>query len=181
MSDRKVATTKISGGAEYAKVPERLKLFREDSPNGLIETTPLIQPDGQIMFKARVLKDKSNPASGEATGHSLGTNKTSKDFEKLETIAIGRALAILGYLASGDVASFEEMEEFQQHKADQLASAIAQGKERLEEAKNLNELKEVFISLGVLISDKEIVEAKDKRKAELTAKEEAKAPKNASS
>ena len=34
-----------------------------------------------------------------------------KQFEKQETIAVGRALAFAGYLASGDIATAEEMAE----------------------------------------------------------------------
>lgn len=98
-------------GKEYATVPARIKLFREDCPNGLIETEPVIT-ENTVMFKARVLKDKSKPESGEATGHSIGKLVGDKAFEKLETIAIGRALAILGFMASGEIASSEEMEEF---------------------------------------------------------------------
>lgn len=163
----KVATMTLQGN-EYAKVAERLKAFREACPNGLIETTPNILDDGQIMFSARVLKDKANPQSGEATGHALGKNTGAKAFEKLETIAVGRALALLGYLASGEIASGEEMEEFLAHKEEQHQNAVLLAKEQLEEAKTLDELKEVFVSLGTLIGDPEVVAVKDRRKAELT-------------
>ena len=43
-------------------------------------------------------------------------SKTAKDFEKLETISVGRALAMLWYLASWEVASSEEMEEFMEYQ-----------------------------------------------------------------
>ncbi len=164
MMTRKTETMKVSGGADYAKVPARLKLFREDCPNGLIETTPTIQPDGQIIFKARVLKDKSKPDSAEATGHALGENKGAKAFEKLETIAIGRALAILGYLASGEIASSEEMEEFHEYQQTKVAEAI----EALNDCKDIETLKATFIGLGSLISEKAVIEAKDAKKKELS-------------
>jgi len=38
--------------------------------------------------------------------------KSNKDFEKQETIAVGRALAFAGFLSDGEVASYEEMEDF---------------------------------------------------------------------
>lgn len=167
MSNRKVTTVKIQGDTEYARVPERLKLFREDCPNGFIETTPTMLPDGQIMFKARVLKDKSEPQSGEATGHALGTNKGTKAFEKLETVAVGRALAMLGYLASGEVASFEEMEEYLKHKKEQKEIAIAGTIDNIQNSKTLDELKSVFVESGLLMTEAIVVEAKDKRKSEL--------------
>lgn len=161
--NRKVKTGKVSGGAEYAYVADRLKQFREDCPNGLIETSPTIRENGQLMFTARVLKDKSKPESAEATGHALGKNTGAKAFEKLETQAVGRALALLGYLASGDIASAEEMEEFYEYQDMKVQEAI----DMLNDSKTIDELKTRFMSLGGLIADKKLIEAKDKRKAEL--------------
>jgi hypothetical protein len=57
---KKAETIKIGGNVDYAKVSERIKLFREDCPNGLIETEPKIEGN-IIMFKCRVLKDKAKP------------------------------------------------------------------------------------------------------------------------
>lgn len=160
---RTVKTMNLSG-SEYAKVPERLKVFWGECPKGAIETAPMIQPDGSIIFKATVTKDKSDPTSKSATGHSLGTNKKAKDFEKLETIAVGRALAMLGYLASGEIASSEEMEEFIAFQEEKLDRVV----EELQACKTLDELKAMFLALGPLMAESKIIEAKDKRKAELT-------------
>lgn len=161
--NRKVNTTKIQGQSEYAKVSDRLKLFREDCPRGLIETSYELKDDGTIVFTARVLKDKKNKDSGEATGHALGATKSKKEFEKIETVAIGRALATLGYLASGEVASAEEMEEFYEYQKTKIAEAV----DKISECKTIEELKKVFLNMGSLIAEKEVVEAKDKRKKEL--------------
>jgi len=158
----RVKTMKLSGN-EYARVPERLKLFREDCPNGLIETKPDIQEDGTLVFSARVLSDKSKPESAEATGHAFGKTTGVKQFEKLETIAIGRALAILGYLASGEIASTEEMEEFRKYLKTKTEDAILE----LETSKTIDELKNKFLSLGSLIKDPEIVKAKNTIKERL--------------
>ena len=95
---KKINTIDLKG-KEYATVPTRIKEFRQDCPNGLIETKPVIE-NGQVLFTARILKDKSNPNSGEAIGHAIGKITADKAFEKIETISIGRALAILGYMAS---------------------------------------------------------------------------------
>lgn len=120
---KKTATIKIGGGVDYAKVAERIKMFREDCPNGLIETTPNI--DGNmVMFKARIVKDKARLESAEATGHAIGDSKGTKAFEKLESIAVGRALALLGYMASGEIASSEEMEEFMEYVEDKKQEAL---------------------------------------------------------
>ena len=156
-------TTKIGNGVEYARVPERLKLFREDCPNGLIETKPSIQEDGTLIFTARVLKDKAKPESAEATGHAFGKTTGVKQFEKLETIAIGRALAILGYLASGEIASTEEMEEFHMFKQEQEDSAI----DALKSSQTLDQLKEVFMDLGNQISNPKVISVKNEMKEKL--------------
>lgn len=160
--NRKVQTMNVSGN-DYAKVAERLKLFREDCPNGLIETTPNIKDDGTIIFTARVLKDKAKAESAEATGHAMGKTGQAKAFEKLETIAIGRALATLGYLASGEIASTEEMADFHAFQESKVNEAI----DTLNDSKTLDELKATFLSLGSLMAEKSVIDAKDAKKEEL--------------
>lgn len=142
----KVNTIQLQG-KDYAQVKDRLNEFRKDNPFGLIETTPTIQPDGQILFKARIVKDKSNDNSAEATGHAMGKAGAQKAFEKLETIAVGRALALLGYASDGEIASGEEMEEFIAHKQEVRDTEIANLKEAMEESKNLIELKEIWSNI----------------------------------
>ena len=142
----KINTIKLQG-KDYAQVKDRMNEFREANPRGLIETHPTFQLDGSIMFRARALKDKSDLASAEATGHAFGLNKGLKAFEKLETIAVGRALALLGYGSDGDIASGEEMEEFEKYKLDKEESLIAELEEKLKLTQNLKELSEVWGSL----------------------------------
>lgn len=159
--NKQLETTDIKGN-EYATVATRLKEFREECPNGIVSTEPTLNEDGGVIFRAFVKKDKSKPESAEATGHALGKANSDKAFEKLETIAVGRALALLGYLASGEVASSEEMQEFYAYREQQVQDKI----ELIESAKDLDTLKEIFSNMTG-IADKRIVEAKDKRKAEL--------------
>lgn len=154
-------TMQVQGG-NYAKVPVRLKDFREKNPRASVETEPTID-NGQIVFKARIVVDKSDPNSAEATGHSFGENKGPKAFEKLETIAVGRALALLGWLNNGEVATTEEMEEFYAYKQDKVVEAI----DKLNACKTIDELKTTFMSLGSLMSEPEVVKFKDQRKGEL--------------
>ena len=158
----KIKTISLQG-KDYAQVKDRMNEFREANPRGLIETTPTIMPDGSIMFKARVLKDKADETSAESTGHALGANKGTKAFEKLETIAVGRALALLGYGSDGAIASSDEMEEFEQFIIDKKVKAL----EDMKSCKNLAELKDFFTSLGNLCTDKEIIKAKDDLKLKL--------------
>lgn len=140
---KKIETIDLKGKS-YATVPARIKEFRQDCPNGLIETRPDVRADGQILFTARILKDKSNPSSGESTGHSIGVMKGDKAFEKLETIAIGRALAILGYMASGDVASSEEMEDFIGYQNIKKQEQFESFKQQVDEIKTLEELRNFY-------------------------------------
>ena len=158
--EKKVKTTKIekkykdkktgeykSLTIDYAKVPDRLKAFWEANPKGKIETTPTVNEQGQVIFKAHIIKDKSDEFSGEATGHTLGGSTGEKDFEKLETLSVGRALALLGYAGSGEVASSEEMEEFMNYQNQKKEEAKQETKEKLEDCKNIDELKTVWASL----------------------------------
>lgn len=150
-------------GKEYAQVVERLKEFRNDNPRGKIETSPTIQPDGQILFKAYILKDKSDENSAEATGHALGQNKGAKAFEKLETIAVGRALAMLGYTSDGEIASGEEMEEFMKFQNEKKQSQIIEWTEKMENTKTLEELGNVWVCIPANIK-KELTELKNQLK-----------------
>lgn len=140
---KKVNTIELQKGVNYAKVADRIKLFREDCPNGLIETTPTIQGD-MVMFKTRILKDKSKPESAEATGHAIGPHKGAKAFEKLESISVGRALALLGYMASGEIASSEEMEEFMEYIEDKKQEELLNFQAEVSAIKDLEALKQFY-------------------------------------
>jgi hypothetical protein len=103
---RTVDTVKLKGGVEYAKVASRLLAFHEDNTACSIETDMQFK-DGWAIAKAAI----TNPR-GRFTGHSMGKVSGEKALEKLESIAVGRALAFAGYLASGEIATAEEMERF---------------------------------------------------------------------
>lgn len=153
---------------DHAKVKDRLNEFRSDHPNSKIETTPTFLPDGRVMFKAYILNDKSDPNSADSTGHSLGKNESDKDFEKQETIAVGRALALLGYASSGEIASSEEMEEFLKYQKEKKEELIFELSDKIIGAKTIEELKTVWASIdGQYRSELELL--KDKRKEEINA------------
>lgn len=163
---KKTATIDLKGKA-YAQVKDRLKEFRSDNPNGLIETEPTIT-ESSIIFKARILKDKADPASAEATGHSYAkvTDKQiEKQFEKQETIAVGRALALLGYAVDGDIASSEEMEEFLSQKEFDRLEKMNELREVVDNCDTLEQLKEVYLANKGL--GKEFDAYVTKRKTEL--------------
>ena len=180
MANRTTETTKIQGGAEYARVPVRLKMFREDRANGKIETDRTLNEDGSYEFTAWVWKDKTEylevlkaigsakeaRGSADSIGHSKGMIKGAKDYEKLETVAIGRALAILGYLVSGEVASFEEMELFEADKKAEREVYIQDQISLIETATTTEELKEIWAQTDKTIP--EILEAKDLQKEKIS-------------
>lgn len=202
--ERRAQTTKIGGGADYAKVAERLKLFRSEWPRSKQESAYEVDVDGTTVFTVWLWKDKTDlieimksgvvdkevlrssadangtAKSSQAIAASNGTARAAKEkeFEKLESIALGRALANLGYLASGEIASFEEMEEFekfqQQKREDEVKEAVAS----LEAAKSMDELKKAFVATGMM-ENPLVVAAKDKRKSELAKVEKTPPPKPA--
>lgn len=194
MADKKAANLIKLSGNDYAKVAERIRLFREEWADGKIETDRITNEDGSVEFKAWIWKDKKTVielmksgvtdkdilrGSADADGSSKGeVGKKVKDFEKLQTIAVGRALANLGYLASGDVASFEEMEEFASFKSGQKAEKIKEAIVSFDSAKTLDELKAAFMASD-LMNEPAVVAAKDKRKTELTTPDKGEAPPNA--
>ena len=137
----KVATINLKGN-EYATVPQRLKAFREANPRAAITTKPSVTGD-IIMFEAHIKADKSDENSAEATGHSYGKFGEAKAFEKQETIAVGRALALLGYLNNGQVATTEEMEEFEAFKIDQFNQVV----ESIKAAKSRDEFAQLIAGL----------------------------------
>ena len=158
---KKTKTIKISGNIDYSKVTERILEFRQANPRGDIQTVPTILEDGQVMFKAIVTKDKKDESSASATGHSLGVNKGVKAFEKLETIAVGRALAMLGYASDGEIASDEEMEEFEAYQANKKAEFEAYIKETLDsidETKTVDDLQDLFINLTPEVRQNESIQ-----------------------
>ena len=107
MAKRQTETIDIGRGVQYAKVATRVAEFHEDNPQCKIETTCQFL-EGYALFTATVTTKK-----GTFTGHSMAKVSTGqKAFEKQETVAVGRALAFAGYLSSGEIASQEEMQAF---------------------------------------------------------------------
>lgn len=99
-------------GNEYAPVDERLRAFHQDNPNNSI-VTEIEFKEGWVIARATVTPDVSKPER-QYNGTSFGQVKLEKALEKLETVSVGRALAFAGYLADGKIASYEEMEKFEE-------------------------------------------------------------------
>lgn len=106
----KINTIKLKN-KDYAPVSERVKALHEDYKDVSIETDYEFK-EGWAICKANVTVSSADK-NGTWTGHSMGVTKGEKAFEKLETVAVGRALAFAGYLAGGEIASYDEMEKWQ--------------------------------------------------------------------
>ena len=86
-------------GKDYLPVAWRLVWFREQHPNGIIDTEPLQLTDTYAVFQATVTAvGEDGTVLGRATGTKAQSKQGFADFiEKAETGAIGRALAALGF------------------------------------------------------------------------------------
>lgn len=129
---------------EYSKVADRIKEFRQDCPFGDIKTS--IEIKGEYIFaNTEIIKDNSVIASAKATGHAVAkVTGYDKEFEKLETLSVGRALAFLGYGASGEIASSEEMEEFMEFKKTQKEEIVFDLMAKVDEITNLEDLRKFY-------------------------------------
>lgn len=147
---------------DYAKINDRLLQFREVCPRGRINTKPTID-NGKVIFEATIIKDAKDPSSAEATGHAYGELTGDKAFEKLETIAVGRALALLGYGADGAIASAEEMEEFQAYQEEMKQKKLEEATDKINGAETVDELKNIWASIEGELKT-ELVTLKDTKK-----------------
>lgn len=181
----KIKTIKINGDKDYAKVADRIKVFWEENPNGKIDTEREDISENKVRFIARIWRDSdvvSNLATtgtdinaikftANATASADAIKKGDKENEKLETVAVGRTLAMLGYLASGEVASREEMEQFEVYKADLFQDEVNKTIELMKKSKAIDELRRLYVSLCTeLHTNQEILNIKDELKKKLTEK-----------
>lgn len=168
-----IKTMKVGGG-DYAKVADRLLQFRKENPRASVKTDHKINDDGSVTFSTFILKDKADEYSADSTGtasYSATEIKKPKAFEKLETISVGRALSLLGYLNNGEIATGEEMEEFHTYVAERHEQALAVATKELKSAKTLDELRNMFINLPSEIrNDKKIAILKNELKRKLEVK-----------
>ena len=181
----RIKTVKIGGGVDYAKVADRIKIFWEENPNGKIDTEREDISENKVRFIARIWRDSKVildlatvgtdinivKLTANAMASADATKKGDKENEKLETVAVGRALAMLGYLASGEVASREEMEQFEAYKADLFQDEVDNTIKEMKKAKTIDELRKLYVSLDTeLRTNQKILNIKDELKKKLTEK-----------
>lgn len=174
---KKAATISLHGN-DYAKVAERLKIFREAKPNGKTISISRILEDKSTEFVTYLWNDRSDAvyhegklvlesadANGSATKMIDTADKDGKQREKLETVSLGRCLANAGYLASGEIASSEEMEDFLQYQQEKTDNIIAE----INAIKTEADLKKLWASLQAkgTIANPDVFKAKEAKKKEL--------------
>lgn len=98
-------------GKQYVQVKDRVSYFNETYKDGSIVTEVVHSSTGMVTFKATITPDLAK-ASRFFTGHSFGTVDEVKAFEKLESVAVGRALAMMGIGIIDSIASAEETDRF---------------------------------------------------------------------
>ena len=111
-------------GKQYAQVKDRIAEAHKTNEKLTIKTkVKEISTEEWIkvfLFTAKVVLDKWT-----YIWHSLNSIKTKKDFEKWETIAVGRALAFAWYLSDWEVASFEEMKDYEEWAIENISSKFS--------------------------------------------------------
>ena len=98
----------LGAKGKYLTVPYRLKFIREHFGERIsIQSESHECSDGMFRFKANILLD------GEliSVGESKQNIKKDKEFEKQQTVAIGRGLSFAGFFGD-EIATAEEMEQF---------------------------------------------------------------------
>lgn len=168
---------------DYAKVTDRLEAFRTNHPNSKILTS-YKNENNKVVFKAFLWRDKTEviqsltngiskeliylTADAEATTQKTITN--DKDFEKLETMAIGRALSNLGYSSTGNIAE-STISELNKYKEELYQDSVDNAIDRLQNCKTLDELKANYQALNpVLRIDKTIKVITEEIKKKLNTK-----------
>ncbi len=100
--------------SRYATVAERIELFYRNHPNGRIGTELVTRDSASVTFKALVFRDAADtvpaPTGWATEREGDGDINTVACLENTETSAIGRALANLGFTASKQRPSVEEMQ-----------------------------------------------------------------------
>ena len=97
--------------ADYSKISSRVKAFSSTYETAQILTEIVKDELGHEIFKAHAVVDGTIKGTGHAheVEGSNNTNNTSH-YEVCETIAVGRALAFIGYSEADSLASYEEIE-----------------------------------------------------------------------
>lgn len=150
--------------ASYAPVAERITLFYETFPRGRIITELMSRTERDVVFRALVYRDAGD-ADAAATGWAAeregdGEINTVACLENTETSAIGRALANLGFTASRERPSAEEMA-----KASRARVRLSDAQDEREKVADLLALVKSAERLGLRLNRADAIRARTTREA----------------
>ena len=109
----------LGAKGKYLTVPYRIKFVRDFFGQRMsIQTESTELANGSHKFKANIYIDDRLVSVGE----SKQMKNADKEFEKQQTVSIGRGLSILGFFGD-ELATAEEMEQFLKPKAKEIPKA----------------------------------------------------------
>jgi hypothetical protein len=109
----------LGAKGKYLTVPYRIKFVRDFFGERMsIQTDSTELANGSHKFKANIYIDDKLVSVGE----SKQMKNADKEFEKQQTVSIGRGLSILGFFGD-ELATAEEMEQFLKPKVEEVAKA----------------------------------------------------------
>lgn len=149
---------------DYVRVVKRLQEYHAEHTDTMsIDTNYELQWEF-VIFKATVITKKWT-----FTGSSFWRTAKEKAFEKLETVAVWRALAFAWYSATEDIASQEEMEKYNENtKMETKLWDILDSMEIEDDIEHVKTLFEQWLELCVTEKMKDVlIIAKDKAKKRL--------------
>ncbi len=107
----------LGAKGKYLTVPYRIKFVRDFFGERMsIQTDSTELANGSHKFKANIYIDDKLVSVGE----SKQMKNADKEFEKQQTVSIGRGLSILGFFGD-ELATAEEMEQFLKPKVKEVA------------------------------------------------------------
>jgi hypothetical protein len=109
----------LGAKGKYLTVPYRIKFVRDYFGERMsIQTDSTELANGSHKFKANIYIDDKLVSVGE----SKQMKNADKEFEKQQSVSIGRSLSILGFMGD-EIATAEEMEDFLKPKVKEVAKA----------------------------------------------------------
>lgn len=186
----KSVETKKMGNFNMASAADRVVAFWELYPKGKI-SVERNDYEGNLVYKAFIWKDKATFMDAVKSGVPMdilmetadaiaeARNETAlnkKDFEKLQTISIGRALAIMGFTKDGRIASDEELELYKSkaglYDAAEYKAQKQELLDSLDGSSDLEVLQAIWTNAARanvrLIQDEECIKVKDAMKDKFT-------------
>ena len=109
----------LGAKGKYLTVPYRIKFVRDFFGERMsIQTDSTELANGSHKFKANIYIDQKLVSVGE----SKQMKNADKEFEKQQTVSIGRGLSILGFFGD-ELATAEEMEQYLKPQVKEVAKA----------------------------------------------------------